>query len=658
MNLNKYDKIIDYDSGDLTGDGNKEEVYVVSCLGSVCEQNNFLVVHDKKTGNIHEFPLEKDHYKFEMYLISFRDSIKKEIFLRSIGESFGGYVKCQIFSFENNRIVEIFNSNTFYKENKIMAFYRDNYELEVLNYERNKKYFVVLRENYKYYLDFVYDDSGKVKTEKEKANISRVWECYPFYQMGNEVASIGILQKILGQSDTDIICLVQSIISYRDKKFELVNQTVNLKGNFINQNYRNKEICIEEGCFNIVNGIYEDDPKIKEAIKKELNFKKDDFKYVRYNVDLNNDGTSEIFIYLKDWYFCNINGCKAFVLKESNGKFEVIGNFTGVSYPIIISNKKTNGYKDLILYISGVGIENGYRVAKFNGEKYPENVFLEKLVPIDEIKKENIHGVLLEEYYDTNEGELIIDTKIKRLDLVEVVKRFINKDSEILFANEVDINNDGNKEIIAAYRYAKGLYLIILEEVKGEWGLVDIIKGHGYNVNKIIIAPLESKKRYMIVVWELSDMWRVLDIYFNDKYGLHNYLTLDKPFNNVDVKDINNNGVFELAIWTRDSGDAYKIEIYRVKNNNLINARDLYEKYFKNLIKYYSGLVDKNPSVPIYWYYLANSQFISGSLEDALKSINMDLSFQYPYPSKEEALLLKEKIEVRLKKEKISRSLR
>lgn len=420
MDLNKYDKIIDYDSGDLTGDGNKEEVYIVSCLGAVCEQNNFLLVNNKRTGNIYEFPLEKDHYKFDMQLISFRDSIKKEIFLRSISESFGGYVKCQIFSFENNRIVEIFNSNTFFKENKIMAFYRNNYELEVLNYERNKKYFVVLRENYKYYLDFVYDNSGKVKHEKEKANISRVWECYPFYQMGNKVASISILQKILGQSDSDNICYVQSIVGWKNKEFKIINQTVNLEGRSINQNYRN-----------------------------------------------------------------------------------------------------------------------------------------------------------LEEYYGTNEGKVIIDTKIKRLNLVEVVKRFINKDSEVLFANEVDINNDGNKEIIAAYRYAKGLYLIILEEVKGEWGLVDIIKGHGYNAN-----------------------------------------------------------------------------------NNLVNARDLYEKYFENLIKYYSRLVDKNPSVPIYWYYLSNSQFISGTLEDALKSINMDLSFQYPYPSKEDALLLKEKIEVRLKKEKISRSLR
>ena len=39
-------------------------------------------------------------------------------------------------------------------------------------------------------------------------------------------------------------------------------------------------------------------------------------------------------------------------------------------------------------------------------------------------------------------------------------------------------------------------------------------------------------------------------------------------------------------------------------------------------------------------------------LIEALKSINMNLSFQYPYPSKEKALILKENIEysIRLNK--------
>ncbi len=57
----------------------------------------------------------------------------------------------------------------------------------------------------------------------------------------------------------------------------------------------------------------------------------------------------------------------------------------------------------------------------------------------------------------------------------------------------------------------------------------------------------------------------------------------------------------------------------------------------------------KFDSSSIYWYYLAKAQLLTKDLIGALKSINMNLSFQYPYPSKEKALILKENIEYSLR---------
>lgn len=642
-------KIIDYKVGDITGNGIEDEIYIMSCSENKCINKHWLVIKEISSGKIFRSELEEDNFKFEIRLVNFKSGNKKDIFLRSIGNCFGGCVNGQVFTCEDEKLLEIFNTNEFYKQNKINAFYRENYEVEVLNYERNKKYFVDIRENFKYYLDFVYDNKGKVKDGKDNVNISSVWECFSYYPMGSNTANLSIKQKVLGQSDTDTICLVESILRWSENSFTIIDQVVDLKGNFINQNYRNKEICIEEGCFTIIDMNMKKDSKITDAIKKIMNLEEDNFRYIRYDLDLNGDGENEVFIYLRDWYFCNNKGCRALVLKEKNGEYEVIGNFAGVSYPIIISDKNTNGYKDLIMYISGLGILDGYRIIKFEGEEYNKNIFLQPVVPIDDIKKENIHGNLLKEYNE-NDRKIIVDTKTKRTDLVDIVKRFINKESEILFANEVNIDKTGNKEIIAAYRYAKGLYLILLEEVNGEWGLVDIIKGKGYGVEEILIVPLELDKKSMVVVWKLSDTWNKMDVYKKDKYGIYDYLTIEKPFNSVDIRDIDNDGVFEIAIWNRDSDDAYKVEVYRLKNNTLIVARDLYEKYFSNLVKYYSGRVKENPTVPLYWYYLADSQFITRDLKEALKSINMNLSFQYPYPSKEEAFLLKDKIELALNK--------
>lgn len=652
MLLNRKEKILDIKSGDVTGNGVDDEVYITACLNETCKYRSYLTLKEKISGKVHNIGIDEEYYKFEIMLESFKDPCKKDIFLRCIGDGYGGHVRGKIFSYEDGRLAEIFDSEVFCEKNKLSAFYKNDYEIEVRNSERNKKYFISIRENYKYYLDFVYDKNGKVKHGKEKVNIGRVFECYPFYKFGSEVSSLSISQKILGQADTDYIADVESIVKWEEEDFMIINQTVNIKGNLINQNYRGSDICVNEGCFKIIKGREEVNEEVNNIIKKEFNIDDHDFRYIRYDIDLNNDGEDEVFIYLKDWYFCTVKGCKALVLKKDNNSYKVIGSFENLIYPIIVSNTETNGYKELILYISGMGIENGYRKAKFDNGKYTGNIFLENVISLNDLQIENVKGYLLGEYYQEGDGKFVIDTKIKRKDLAEIVKNFINKGSEILFTSETDVDKDGNREIIAAYRYAKGLYLVIIEESDGQWGLIDVIKGKGYNVNKIIIAPLEDGKYHLIVVWEMSDIWSTLDVYSKDKYGLYNYLEISKPFNNLEVEDIDGNGLFEIIIWNRDSGDAYKIDIYRVQNNNLIKARELYEKYFKDIVKYYKGLVNKNPSSPIYWYYLSESQFIAGYLEDALKSINMDLSFQYPYYSKEDALLFKEKIEGKLKKQK------
>lgn len=533
MILNDYEKILDHKCGDVTGNGIEDDIYLISCLSDKCEYRTCILVKEKESSKTYKIELESENYNFDLCLESFIDSNKKEILIRSIVPNYGGYTRTNIFSWQKGEMIEIFNSDIFYENNKVIALYKDCYKIEVINKSRNKKYFVDIVENFKYYLDFVYDDNGKVKNGKNKVNISRIYNSYAFYELGCKTVNLKICQKILGQSDTDYVGDIESDIRWNEEDFDLVEQRINLRGNPINQNYREDRICINEGCFKEVKGIIEDDDEI---------------------------------------------------------------------------------------------------------------------IRLNELQKEDIDGFILEEYYGNKYGKVIIDTKIKRKDLADIASRFINKGSEILFADEFDLDEDGNREIVAGYRYAKGLYLIVLEEVNGQWGLVDVIRGKGYNVNKLILAPLEGGKKFMLAIWEISDIWSTLDIYSKDKFGIYNYLGISTPFNNLEVEDIDSNGEFEIIVWTRESGEAYKVDIYRIQNNNLIKARDLYDKYYKYLVKYYEGLVNKNPSSPIYWYYLAEAQFIAGFLEEALKSINMDLSFQYPYYSTDEAMLLKEKIEGKLKK--------
>ncbi|MGU8478040.1 hypothetical protein ACV3QH_12295 [Clostridium perfringens] len=243
---NNNEKIIDYKLGDVTGDGINDEIYIMSCAFNQCLNRHWLVIKEGNSEKVLNHELTENNYNFEVYLLHFKDPNKLDIFIRSIGDCFGGCVKGQILTYEGNELKEIFNTNDFYEENKLSAFYRDDYKVEVFNYERNKKYIIDIKENFKYYLDFVYYGDGKVKEGKEKANISSVWGCNAYYPIGSEVANISIIQKVIGQASTDYICLIESKLRWKDNSFKIIDQMVNLKGNFINQNNRIKEIYIKQ----------------------------------------------------------------------------------------------------------------------------------------------------------------------------------------------------------------------------------------------------------------------------------------------------------------------------------------------------------------------------------------------------------------------------
>ncbi|QZY56421.1 hypothetical protein [Crassaminicella profunda] len=77
---------------------------------------------------------------------------------------------------------------------------------------------------------------------------------------------------------------------------------------------------------------------------------------------------------------CGTGGCSAAIFKEFDEEYKLLSNFTLVNNPIIISKNKTNGYNDLIMYVSGGGIKSFYAELKFDGTKYPQNPSMEPKV--------------------------------------------------------------------------------------------------------------------------------------------------------------------------------------------------------------------------------------------------------------------------------------
>lgn len=128
----------------------------------------------------------------------------------------------------------------------------------------------------------------------------------------------------------------------------------------------------------------ERDIKLERALVKELALEKDEdnVRYYYNKVDLNEDGKPEIFAYLVGSLVCGTGGCSAVIFKQENEQYTVLSKFTLVNNPVIISNSKTKGYRDIIMHVSGGGIESFSALIRYDGTTYPSNPSIQpKVMP-------------------------------------------------------------------------------------------------------------------------------------------------------------------------------------------------------------------------------------------------------------------------------------
>lgn len=118
------------------------------------------------------------------------------------------------------------------------------------------------------------------------------------------------------------------------------------------------------------------DPKLEEAITQVLRYNKETDGSIRYyynRIDLNEDKKPETFVYLLGTYVSGSGGSTALIFEDDEDEYKLISKITLVRNPIIVSHSKTNGFRDLIMYVSGGGIKPFYSQIKFDGSKYPSN---------------------------------------------------------------------------------------------------------------------------------------------------------------------------------------------------------------------------------------------------------------------------------------------
>lgn len=121
------------------------------------------------------------------------------------------------------------------------------------------------------------------------------------------------------------------------------------------------------------------DPEIEKAILQSLGDAAaggtdQEVRYYYNRVDLNGDGNFEAIVHLVGPAICGTGGCNTLILQPARNGYRLVSNIGLTSTPIIVSQQRTRGWSDLIVYVSGGGIQRGHYVAlRFDGRTYPDN---------------------------------------------------------------------------------------------------------------------------------------------------------------------------------------------------------------------------------------------------------------------------------------------
>jgi putative lipoprotein len=101
-------------------------------------------------------------------------------------------------------------------------------------------------------------------------------------------------------------------------------------------------------------------------------------------IDLNSDGRQDALVLLQNPYWCGTGGCTMLVFKGTKSGFEFVSRSSLIRSPVLVSETKTHGWRDLLVEVSGGGATPKKVALKYTGSKYPLNPSTQPPLPKDQ----------------------------------------------------------------------------------------------------------------------------------------------------------------------------------------------------------------------------------------------------------------------------------
>ncbi len=91
-------------------------------------------------------------------------------------------------------------------------------------------------------------------------------------------------------------------------------------------------------------------------------------------VDLNDDGKTEVIVYVSGRLWCGTGGCVMLILAPEAESYRVVTRTTATRLPIRVLTTKSSGWHNISVAVAGGGIQPGYEAElSFDGTTYPSN---------------------------------------------------------------------------------------------------------------------------------------------------------------------------------------------------------------------------------------------------------------------------------------------
>lgn len=214
---------MDWKTGDVNGDGVLDNVYLYGNVDgppSIYADNIALVIHEGVSNRSTTVQFKNNAgYNARLFLGDFNQDHIPDIMVSIDTGGSGGYGIFYIYSFKNNHLSELFNSDQYNAAYTFQVNYADFYKVHIESHSPYRLFIMDISTKGSDYLSEFYDANGKLKKLVE-GGVLALGAVNPIIT-NNKSYNFDLLaqQRIIGPTNADTLGYVENLLSWKEAQF-------------------------------------------------------------------------------------------------------------------------------------------------------------------------------------------------------------------------------------------------------------------------------------------------------------------------------------------------------------------------------------------------------------------------------------------------------